>query len=70
MSAEHWWDDTDREKPKYLERNLSQRHFVHKESQTEWPGIEAGPRDERRATNRLNHGTTALTTQPDLYLTL
>jgi hypothetical protein len=27
---EHWWIDTDRGKPKYLEENLSQCKFVHR----------------------------------------
>jgi hypothetical protein len=26
---EHWWNDTDRGKPKYLEKNLSQCQFVY-----------------------------------------
>jgi hypothetical protein len=29
---EHWWNEIDREKPKYLEKNLSQCHFVHQKS--------------------------------------
>jgi hypothetical protein len=29
MGMEHWRNDTDRGKPKYWERNLSQCHFVH-----------------------------------------
>jgi len=28
MSEEHWWN-TDRVKPKYSDKNLSQCHFVH-----------------------------------------
>jgi hypothetical protein len=30
MWIEHWWNDPDREKSKYLERNLSQCHFAHR----------------------------------------
>ena len=26
---EHWWNETDRGKPKYWGENLSQYHFVH-----------------------------------------
>jgi hypothetical protein len=29
MSMEHWWNDTDREKPKNSEENLSMCHYVH-----------------------------------------
>jgi hypothetical protein len=35
MSMEHWWDDTDREKLKYLKENLSQCNFVHNKSHTD-----------------------------------
>jgi len=29
MSTEHWWNDTNRGKPKYLDKNLSQCHSGH-----------------------------------------
>jgi hypothetical protein len=29
---EHWWNQIDREKPKYSGKNLSQCHFVHHKS--------------------------------------
>jgi hypothetical protein len=29
---EHWWNEIDRGKPKYSEKNLSQCHFVHHKS--------------------------------------
>jgi hypothetical protein len=30
--AQHRWNEIDREKPKYSEKNLSQCHFVHHKS--------------------------------------
>jgi len=29
MSMDHWWNDTERGKLKYLEKNLPQSHFLH-----------------------------------------
>jgi hypothetical protein len=29
---EHWWNEIDREKPKYSEKNLFQCQFVHHKS--------------------------------------
>jgi len=40
INTEHWWNDTDRRKPKYSDRNLSQCQSVHYESNTNWPGID------------------------------
>jgi hypothetical protein len=42
---EHRWNDTDRGKPKYSGKNLSQCHFFHH------------LHGERPATNRLSYGT-------------
>jgi hypothetical protein len=42
MGMEHWWNDTDRRKPKYWERNLSHCHSVHQKCHTKWPWIEPG----------------------------
>jgi hypothetical protein len=53
---EHRWNETDRGKPKYPGKNLSQCHFVHQKSHTDCPGIEPDFRGERSATNRLSHG--------------
>jgi len=41
IGMEHRCVDTDRGKPKYLEKNLFQCHFFHQKSHTNWPGIEA-----------------------------
>jgi hypothetical protein len=35
--------ETERGKPKYSEKNLSQRHFVYHKSHMNRPGIETGP---------------------------
>jgi hypothetical protein len=43
MGVEHQWNDTDLVRPKYLEKNLSQCHFVHLKSHTDWCGIEPEP---------------------------
>jgi len=28
ISMEHWWNDTNKERPKYWEENSSQCHFI------------------------------------------
>jgi hypothetical protein len=40
IGVEHWWNDTERGKPKYTEKNLSQCHFIHHKFHVDWPGIE------------------------------
>jgi hypothetical protein len=40
---EHRWNETDRGKPKYSEKNLSQCHFVHHKSLMDRSGIEPRP---------------------------
>lgn len=34
VCVEHWWNDSDREKPKHLEEHLSQYHFVRNPTST------------------------------------
>jgi len=43
ISIEHWWDDTDRGKQKYWQKNLFQCLLVHHKSHVDCPGIECGP---------------------------
>jgi hypothetical protein len=39
----HWWNESDRGKPKYWEKKISQRNFVQHKSHMDWPGFETGP---------------------------
>ena len=43
MNTEHWWNFTDRFKPKYLEKSLSQCHFAHHKFHTNYPATEEWP---------------------------
>jgi hypothetical protein len=42
MSVSYWWSHTDRGKPKYYKKTLSQCHFVHHKSHMDRPVIEPG----------------------------
>jgi hypothetical protein len=55
--VEHWWNEIDREKPKYSGENLSQCHFAHHKSHRTELGSKPGLLGDRPATNRLSHGT-------------
>ena len=39
LVIEHWWNEIDRGKPKYSEKNLYQCNFVYHKSHMGWPGI-------------------------------
>ena len=56
MGMEHWWNDTDRGKLKYWERNLSQCHFVYKNLRETGLGSKPCLRGEKQATDRLSQG--------------
>jgi len=43
MSMEHWWNDIDRGKQKYLEIKPFQCPSANHKSQTEWPVVETWP---------------------------
>jgi hypothetical protein len=53
----HRWNEIDREKPKYSGKNLSQYHLSTTNPTWIDPESNPGLRDERPATNPLNHGT-------------
>jgi len=46
MSIEHWWNDNDRSKLKYSEKNLSEQHSVHHKFHM-----------DRLVNDNLRHGT-------------
>jgi len=43
MSMGHWWNDADRGKQKYWEKNQFQCHFLHHKSHMDLPGAKLGP---------------------------
>jgi len=42
MDMEYWWNDTDKEKPKHSEKNLSHCHFLSPTNMT-CPGLGLAP---------------------------
>jgi len=57
-SKEHWWNDTDRGKGKYLEKDLPQCYFFT--TDPTWTGLGLNPGFSRgkggAAANHLSHG--------------
>ena len=60
MSMEQWWNDTDRGKLKYWEKNLSQCPFGTTNPIWTTLGLIADLRGDRQATDRLAMGRTQL----------
>jgi hypothetical protein len=60
MNMEQQWDDTDQGKPKDLEKNLSQCHFVRHKSHWTSLGANLGLCCEKPATNHLCYGMALL----------
>ena len=54
MIIGHWWNDTDKGKPKYSYRNPSQCYFVHHKYSTDRPRRERGRPQGRPSIDRLN----------------
>jgi hypothetical protein len=53
-STEHWWNDTDRGKLKYWEKNVSQWDIVHPKSHMIGLGTNPAVRAQRPMTDRLS----------------
>jgi len=52
---EHLLSDVERGKLKYLERNLSQYHFIHHMSHIDCLGLNASVCDKRPTYNHISH---------------
>jgi len=66
---EYWWNDTDREKPKYSEKNLSHYHFVSNKYDMPWPGIGPLLCSDRPATDCLSLGMAHISVNSQSYFT-
>jgi len=55
MSVRRWWNDADRERAQYSDRNLSQCHRVPHKPHRDFPGLKPFIRGERTATDSVNH---------------
>jgi hypothetical protein len=54
MSIEHWWNDTDRGKPKYSKENLFYAHLSTINPMWTSQGSNPGLHNERLANNQLS----------------
>lgn len=57
MSMEHWWNDTDRRNPMYLDRNRSHTTLFTANSIWNDPGSKTGRCGERPVTTHVGHDT-------------
>jgi hypothetical protein len=61
---EHWWNETDRGKPNYSEKTLSQCHFAHHSSHIDWPESKPARRGGRPTANHVSHERPSLCLKP------
>jgi hypothetical protein len=54
---QYWWNDNDRGKLKYLEKNLPQCANLSTTKHMDWLGVNLGLHDKRLTTSYLSHGT-------------
>jgi hypothetical protein len=66
MRMEHWLNDSDKGKSKYSEKNLSQCHFLHQQSHTDWPGVEVRVKVSMYQANLLQSQTDVMTEITDV----
>lgn len=43
MNMKHWWNDPDKGKPKYWDKNPSLCQFEHHKYHVDWAGMELDP---------------------------
>jgi hypothetical protein len=68
--VQHWRNDSDRGKPKYWEKNLSQCHSARQKSHMNWPGIETEPvKGDMSATSSQRHGMTRIIVSSEIFQT-
>jgi hypothetical protein len=60
MSMDYWWNDSDREKPKYSEINCAVTTLPTTNLERTCPGSNQDLLGERSVTNRISHGTADL----------
>ncbi|KDR16776.1 hypothetical protein L798_09305 [Zootermopsis nevadensis] len=65
----HQWNDTDKEKLKDSEKNVSMCHFVHHKSNMDCPGSDLALHSGKPATNLLCYGIALLSLTQNLVFT-
>jgi hypothetical protein len=66
MSMEYSWNDTDRGKLMYLEKNLSQYHFVHHKFHIDGLALNQGHHSWSLTTGCVSHGTAWRISYPNI----